>query len=102
MTQSDLFSQSYPETPGFADTDTSRDAAKAVRPKASCVREMVLEALRGRPGTAVQIALRLRLPYESVQPRTSELRAMGLVEDSGKRGPSRDPEKLAIIWRVMK
>ncbi len=95
--QRDLFGP-YPVTPGYAPTDTSKAAAKAVRPKVSWVREKVLEALE-RPGTAVQIARRLRLPYETIQPRTSELKAMGLIEDSGKRGPSRDPAKTAIIWR---
>jgi len=101
MSQSDLFG-TYPEAPGHADTDTSRAAADAVRPKVSWVRGKVLEALTERPGTAVQIARRLRLPYETIQPRTSELKAMGLIEDSGKRGPSRDPAKTAIIWRATK
>lgn len=95
--QGDLF---YPHAPGYAPVDTSIDAAKAIRPTVSWVRGKVLEAIKDRPGTTVQIARRLRLPYETVQPRTSELKVLGEIEDSGKRGPSRDPAKKAIVWRT--
>lgn len=99
--QADLFTDFYPDAPGFRRSDTSRAAAEAVKPKAGTVRLMVLEALRLRPMTSVEIADRLRLPYSTCQPRTSELRAKGLIEDSGARGESRDKSKLAIVWRLV-
>ena len=101
MTQSDLFG-TYPEAPGSKPVDTSIEAAAAIRPKVAYVREKVLEVLAIGPATAVQIARRTRLPYETVQPRTSELKRMGLIEDSGRRGQSRDPAKTAIVWRLVR
>lgn len=93
---------SYPTTPGFQNTDTSQAAADKVKPKALWVRARVIDALtRQGPMTTVQIAEAVGLPYESVQPRTSECRAIGLIEDSGVRGPSRDPTKSSVVWRIM-
>jgi predicted transcriptional regulator len=102
MTQDhpDLFA-AYPLSPGYAKNDTSKAAADAVKPKAAWVRARVIDALtRQGPMTTVQIAAAVGLPYETVQPRTSEARATGLIVDTGKRGPSRDPGKSAIVWRV--
>lgn len=99
--QADLFTDFYPNAPGFRRTDTSRAAAEAVKPKSATVRLMVLEALKLRPMTSVELARKLRLTFENTQPRTSELRAQGLIEDSGYRGPSRDPSKAAIVWRIV-
>lgn len=92
---------SYPTTPGYQGADTSKAAADKVKPKAAWVRARVIDALtRQGPMTTVQIAAAIGLPYESVQPRTSESRALGLIEDSGLRGKSRDSSKSAIIWRI--
>lgn len=97
----DLFVNTYPNHPGFRDTDTSRAAAEAVKPKASYVQARVIEALKVRPMTSFEIAAHLRFPYERTQPRLSELSAKGLVQDSGARGISRDPTKTAIVWRLV-
>lgn len=102
MQHPDLFTDFYPQSPGFRRTDTSRAAAEAVKPKAATVRLMVLEALKRRPMTSIEIAEHLRLPYSTCQPRLSENAAKGLVEDSGARGRSRDPSKAAIVWRLAK
>lgn len=96
----DLFGEVYPASPGFRHTDTSQAAAEAMKPKASVLRRMVLDALESGPMTTLQIAHHIRQRYEGVQPRTSELKDMGLIEDSGQRGISRDPRKKAIIWRL--
>lgn len=93
---------SYPNTPGYQATDTSKAAADQVKPKATWVRARVIDALaRQGPLTTMQIAEAVGLPYEAVQPRTSEARAQGLIEDSGIRGISRDPQKKAIVWRIV-
>lgn len=97
--QPDLFV--YPDAPGYQRTDTSKAAAEKVRPKAAWVRARMIDALtRHGPMTTAQIAKTVGLPYETVQPRTSEARAKGEIEDSGARGPSRDPSKLSIVWRI--
>jgi len=88
----------YPDAPAFRPVDTSRKAAEAVASKAAVLRERVLVAIRAKPSTTHQIAKALGERYESVQPRTSELVAKGLIYDSGERGPSRDPTKRAIVW----
>jgi predicted transcriptional regulator len=91
----------YPTTPGYQDTDTSKAAAKAVTHKAAWVRARVIDCLtRQGPMTTVQIAKAIGMAYETVQPRTSEARAQGLIIDSGERGPSRDSSKQAIVWAV--
>lgn len=100
MRHPDLFGGVYPETPGHRDTDTSRAAAEDVRPKVSVLRQMVLDALSVRPMTTLEIAHHCRQRYETLQPRSSELKNMGLIEDSGARGISRDPRKKAIIWKL--
>lgn len=100
MEHPDLFA-SYPLVPGHAATDTSKAAAEAVKPKASWTRARVIDALtRQGPMTTVQIAKAIGMSYETVQPRTSEAKALNLIEDSGARGPSRDPHKAAIVWRI--
>lgn len=98
--QPDLFG-AYPDAPGWKRTDTSKAAAKAVKPKAAWVRARVIDALtRLGPMTTEQIRIAVGLPYETVQPRTSEARAQDLIHDSGARGPSRDPDKQSIVWAI--
>lgn len=99
--QTDLFGGVYPDAPGYRRTDTSRAAAEAIAPKLSKMQSDVLRVLQVRPMTSMEIAHALRLSFHSVQPRTSELVAKGLIEDSGGRGISRDPRKLAVIWRLI-
>lgn len=96
----DLFGGVYPDAPGYRPTDTSEAAAEAMKPKVSVLRRMVLGALEIRPMTTMEIAHHIRQRYETVQPRTSELKDMKLIEDSGDRGISRDPRKKAIVWRL--
>ena len=96
----DLFGEVYPASPGYRATDTSQAAAEAMKPKVSVLRRMVLGALENRPMTTMEIAHHIRQRYETIQPRTSELKDMGLIKDSGNRGISRDPRKKAIVWQL--
>lgn len=92
----------YPQTPGFQNTDTSKAAADLVKPSAQSLREQVLAAIRQKPRTSFELARDLGHPFEGIQPRTSELREMGLIEDSGARGVSRSPRTKSIVWQVVK
>lgn len=87
---------------GFQRTDTSRAAAFGVEPKAKNLRERVLEAIKSapRPVSTEEIAVQLRKPESSVQPRTSELRNGGLIKDSGERGETKWG-KACILWQVV-
>lgn len=89
----------YPNEPGFQNTDTSVAAAVAMRDKAPTLRECVLDCIEDSAGLAsFEIAARLGKSYRSVQPRTSELRAVGSIKDTGKRRVDPDTGKAAIVW----
>ena len=90
----------YPRAPGHRNVETSVAAAHYAKPTAATVRQMVLEAVRSRRQTSFELARSLRIPYETLQPRTSELKAQGLIKDSGLRGPSRNPKVMAIVWEA--
>ena len=77
---------------------TSQDAAEAIKPSVSRLRRMTLHWL-GRLGeaTTLEAVAAIGLPRESIQPRLSELRAMGLVEPTGARRPNPSGKKAAVL-----
>ena len=82
----DLFDP-YPDHPGAKGCDgTSQDAADAISPSVSHLRRLAIAALEqlgeATPLEAVAVA---GVTREALQPRFSELRAMGLVEPTGAR-----------------
>mgnify|MGYP003111023854 FL=1 len=92
--QGNLF---YPSVPGWQKTDTSKTAAKEIAPTAKTVRALVLHQLKDRSLTTYELAERLGLPYHTVQPRTSELRATNQIVDSGDRRMN-PTGKQGIVW----
>jgi len=100
--QLDLFGKplGYPTDPGFQNTDTSRDAARAIAPKAETLRGHVLDELRCRGrGTADEIATRMRVHFMSVRPRLTELARLDLVRDSRIRRRNVSG-RFAIVWEI--
>jgi len=91
----------YPHEPGHRGVETSVKAAEAMKIPAGTLRALVLDAIKSKPRTSFQLSADLHQPFESIQPRTSELCAAGLIEDSGARGPSRSPRLKAIVWRAL-
>jgi hypothetical protein len=88
----------YKTAPGT----TSHAAAERIAPVAGTIREKVLACLRtGGPLTTDQIAARINHPYVSVQPRVSELKADGKVEDSGQRRIGQWGVA-NIVWKIVK
>lgn len=80
--------------------DTSVAAAEALQDDAPRLRREVLRAISaaGPAGlTADEAAARLRLSPLSTRPRCTELRAAGLIEDSGARRPNASGRR-AIVW----
>lgn len=101
MNQLDLLAWAprYPATPGAKVGGTSADAAEAMRPRAGILRAKVLAALRSTgPATADECADRLGETVLSIRPRFSELRATGLILDTGDRRIN-DSGRSAIVWR---
>jgi len=82
----------YPEIPGAKGLDgTSQEAAKAIAPSVTCLRRLALRTLAEiGPATVLEVVAATGMTRESLQPRISELRRMGLVEPTGarKRNPS--------------
>lgn len=90
---------SYPSSPGFKRAGTSEEAAKAIAPKAATLRDQVLAALKEHALTADECATYLRRSILSVRPRLSELEALHLIEDTGRRRMNISG-KSAIVWRA--
>ncbi len=92
----------YPyDAPGSKGPDgTSQDAADAMKPCVFYLRRVAMRAL-GRLGeaTVLEAVAFAQVSRESLQPRFSELRAMGLVEPTGAR--RRNPSgKYAAVLRL--
>ena len=91
----------YPDDPGAKGPDgTSQNAADAIAPSVPHLRRVAMLALErlgdATPLEAVAVA---GVPREALQPRFSELRAMGLVEPTGVR--RRNPSgKFAAVLRL--
>ena len=77
----------YPNHPGSKGTDgTSQDAADAIAPTACHLRRVTLLALSQLgEAPALDVVAITGLTRESIQPRLSELRGMGLVDATGAR-----------------
>lgn len=77
----DLFS--YPHAPGYQNRDTSREAAE----KVVSVREIHQKILSilAAPMTFYEVAEALGMDSRRVQPRMSELAALGQIIDGGIR-----------------
>lgn len=99
--QFDLFAPKprYPNVPGAKTGDTSREAAEAMQPRAGFLRAQVLDCLRMCSMTADECARMLNESVLSIRPRFSELRALGLIADTGDRIPN-DSGRNAIVWCI--
>ena len=89
----------YPHTPGFKDNGTGKEAALAYAPKVGRRRAQVLAGLESGPATAEQIAKRIDLHWYLTRPRLSELKALGLVVETGERGAGALGGRVNV-WRV--
>ena len=89
----------YPDAPGAKGPDgTSQAAAEAIRPSASRLRRLALRTL-GQLGeaTVLEAVPVAGVTRESLQPRFSELRAMGLVEATGARRRNPSGKSAAVL-----
>ena len=91
----------YPDIPGAKGADgTSQEAAEAIAPCVSYLRRVAIRSLdRLGEATVLEAVALAKVARESLQPRFSELRAMGLVEPTGAR--RRNPSgKYAAVLRL--
>jgi hypothetical protein len=90
----------YPDAPGARRTDTSRDAADAIKPDAIWLRMMVMTHITaaGANGlTADEAAAKMDKSILSIRPRCSELLKQGKIRDSGQRRRNASGRS-AIVW----
>lgn len=104
---------SYPQSPGWkaSDTETSCEAAVAIKASAETLRRDALLLLQAKPLTADEVAEALRTPFmsdadfaefkRSIRPRVSELKADGLVEKTPLRRKN-SSGKSAVVWQAVK
>jgi hypothetical protein len=86
--------------PSHNGTPTSRAAAEQIEPVAGKARATVLDYLRSRStegATADEIEKDTGIAGKTVRPRISELRQMGVVEDSKTARPTRSGRR-AVVW----
>ena len=97
MSNLDLFER-YPNVPGHRGIDTSITAAEGIKPKSKILRQTVLDALSDYgPMSTLEICMVTNEEYSNIQPRTSELKAKGEIEDTGTRRKT-PSGKLGIVW----
>lgn len=89
----------YPVAPGAKDQDgTSQDAAAAMATRAPCLRLLAMRTLaRLGEATPLEAVTAAKVPREALQPRLSELRAMGLVEAAGARRQNPSGKWAAVL-----
>lgn len=98
MTQLDLLT--YPNQPGFKSPGPSQEAAEAMKPTAASLRAACHGVLKSTHGlTADEVAGVLDESILSIRPRITELKEMGIVEDSGVRRLNASGKR-ATVWRV--
>lgn len=96
----DLFMLGAPWAKG--PSETGYEAAAAVAEDAARLRPLALRriAAAGASGlTAEELASVMAVPRETIQPRTSELRVLGKIADSGQRRLNRSGKR-AIVWTL--
>lgn len=94
----------YPYEPAPGQTDTSVAAARSIASATGRMQRMVWLALceiGKRGATAEELARRLNMTRYAVQPRTTELKLLGLIRDSGARRPNASG-KSAIVWEAVR
>lgn len=92
------FLDAYPDSPGWTDAGTSRDAALSVVDGLTENQARVFNVIRARPSTADEVAAALKLTVLYVRPRVSELRALGKIEPSPDRREN-DSGRRAVVWK---
>ena len=89
----------YPDRPGFQNTDTSQQSALQVEPNAATLRAQCLNVLKIYINglTADEVAAYLNETVLAIRPRITELKLMGFVVDSGIRRPNKSQHKAIVV-----
>jgi hypothetical protein len=92
----------YPLSAGFkGDAETSANAAADITPETGRLRKMALNGISSRGAfgyTSEELADALGVARVSIQPRTSELQALGKIAKSRQRRRNASSGKMAVVW----
>ena len=101
MMEADLFSSlAYPNVPGARRNECSREAAEAMNGRAERLRDAALSLLKDTALTADEIAALLKETVLATRPRITELKAMGLIYNTGKKRKNISGVN-ASVWRAV-
>lgn len=89
----------YPNIPGWKGGETGREAALYYAAQLTGRRSQVMAGLADGPATAEELGERIGLHWYLTRPRLSELKAIGLVTETGERGNGALGGKVNI-WRL--
>lgn len=89
----------YPDLPGAKGPDgTSQDAADAIKLSVTRLRRTALHTLgQLHHATTLECCAAANLPRETLQPRYSELRRLGLVKATGERRRNPSGHSAAVL-----
>lgn len=89
----------YPESPGSKGLDgTSQSAAKAIAPSANTLRRKALATLATLgSATPLEVTSSAKAHPSQLQPRFSELKAMGLIAATGERRRNPSGKMAAVL-----
>jgi predicted transcriptional regulator len=92
----------YPDAPGYAPPQTSKDAAGSMKPKAAALRQRILAELqvRGSFGaTCDELEGAMGLAHQTASARLREMALKGLIVDSEMKRATRSG-RWAIVWHA--
>lgn len=90
----------YPNSPGYKDNDTSREAAESMEKPAGKLRLEVLGMLHYHgPLTADECADKMKKDKLAVRPRFTELQQAGKIVDTGTRRKNMSGRS-AKVWKL--
>ncbi len=87
----------YPSAPGYKVAGPSREAA--LNTNYRTLRDNVIYVLKRGPITADECSDVLGETVLAIRPRFSELRRLGIIEDTGLRRPNASGHR-ATVWRI--
>ena len=89
----------YPHRPGAKGPDgTSQEAAEAIAPCTGKLRQLAMRTLdKLGEATVLEAVAEAGLPRESLQPRFSEMRALGHAEAAGARRRNPSGKSAAVL-----
>jgi predicted transcriptional regulator len=92
----------YPDVPGYAPPQTSKDAAESMVKQAPLLQRRILSELQLRAdfgATCDELEQAFGIPHQTVSARIREMALKGVIGDSGQKRATRSGRK-AIVWHA--